>query len=189
MGLNIAGLVINKNYKENISELASIIGENLVFDEEVTLSEACESWKGDDYCDVYFSENGTLVFSSMELGGFEIIAGKQDTLSFVLSESSMTLCINYVEKGELVRSFMESDGEVSENVGEALDFEKIEDDKSELIYHLIEIILGESFHDLDFESKCSRYLLKAVEADTPKNEKRVSGKIDSGKTKPWWKFW
>ena len=88
MGLNISGLVINKNYSKNIAQLEPILSQKLVFENEVSLSDACESWKGDEYCDIYFSENGTLIFSSMELGGFEIIAGKQDTLSFVLSESS-----------------------------------------------------------------------------------------------------
>jgi hypothetical protein len=188
MGLNISGLVINKNYSKNIAQLEPILGQKLVFENEVSLSDACESWKGDEYCDIYFSENGTLIFSSMELGGFEIIAGKQDTLSFVLSESSMTLCINYVEKGKLVRNFMESDGEISENEGEPLDFEETEEDKSELIYHLIEKILGESFHDLDFDGTCLRYSFKdmniAPELDVTKNKNP-----ESTTKKPWWKFW
>jgi acyl-[acyl carrier protein]--UDP-N-acetylglucosamine O-acyltransferase len=55
MGLNISGLVIDKNYENNISELESILGQKLVFEKEVSFEEALENWKEDTYCDIYFT--------------------------------------------------------------------------------------------------------------------------------------
>jgi|SRR5690606_2264925 len=186
MGLNISGLVIDKNYENNLAELESVIGQKLVFEKEVTFEETLESWKEDTYCDVYFSKNGTLVLLSMEIGGFDFYADNQTAFSFVLSEMTMMFTINYTKNDELLRSIMESD-EMNEEEGEPLDFEKNEDDKSELIYHLIEKTLGESFDDIDLESKCYRYSFKQEET----NRQSENNNIDSlsNDKKPWWKFW
>lgn len=187
MGLNIAGLVIDKNYENNLAELESVIGEKLVFEKEVTFEEALESWKEDTYCDVYFSKNGTLVLLSMEIGGFDFYANNQTAFSFVLSETTMMFTINYTKNDELIRSIMESE-EMNEDEGEPFEFEKNEDDKSELIYYLIEKTLGESFDDIDLEAKCFRYLFKQDEETNPQSKETKIEPTDLGK-KPWWKFW
>ena len=180
MGLNISGLVINKNYSEDISELEKAIGEKLIFEKEVLFEEAAENWKSDHYCDIYYSNKGTLVFLSFERGGFDFSVDKQIAFSFVLSEMTGLMCVNYTSDGEMIRSLMEEDEGISVDEGIAFDFEKSEDDKSELIYHLIETTLGESFHDIEFEGTCYRYSFEGaeVEADNVTSE-----------PKPWWKFW
>jgi len=186
MGLNISGLVIDKNYENNLSELESIIGQKLVFDKEVTFEEALESWKEDTYCDVYFSKNGTFVLLSMEIGGFDFYADNQTVFSFVLSETTMVFSINYTKNNELLRSIIESD-ELNEDEGEPFDFEKNEDDKSELIYHLIEKTLGESFYDIDIDAKCFRYSFKENESNSISEKNKYE--LIKNKKKPWWKFW
>lgn len=187
MGLNISGLVIDKNYENNLTELESIFGQRLVFEKEVTFEETLESWKEDTYCDVYFSKNGTFVLVSMEIGGFDFYADNQTVFSFVLSEMTMMFAINYTKKDELLRSIMESEEE-SEDEGEPFEFEENEADKSELIYHLIEKTLGESFDDIDLEAKCFRYTFKQAQ---DANHASSSNKVDSfsNEKKPWWKFW
>ena len=185
MGLNISGLVIDKNYENNLTELETIIGEKLVFEKELTFEETLENWKEDTYCDIYFSKNGTLVILSMEIGGFEFYADNQTAFSFVLSEMTMMFVVNYTKNGELLRYIMESD-EMNEDKGVPLDFEKnSEDDVYELIYHLLEKTLGESFDDIDLEARCYRYSFK---------EKTNNSSINKTNTlrnekKPWWKFW
>lgn len=99
----------------------------------------------------------TLVFLSMERGAFEFYAKENDTLSFVISEATMTFSVNYVKDGKLIRSFVESDGNLLQNSGESLEFEKTEADKSELIYHLFKELLGASFDAIDLDAKCYRY--------------------------------
>lgn len=180
MGLNISGLVIDKNYENNIAELESVIEQKLIFEKEVTFEETLESWKEDTYCDVYFSKNGTLVLLSMEMGGFDFHAKNQTAFSFVLSEMTMMFTINYTKNDELIRSIVESE-EMNEDEGEPFEFEKNEDDKSELIYHLIEKTLGESFDDIDLGAKCFRYSFK--------QEEEIRTEKTKLNEKPWWKFW
>lgn len=175
MGLNISGLVIDNNYSNNISELETILGQKLIFEKEVTFEEALESWKEESYCDIYFSEKGTFILLSMEIGGFDFYAKNHIAFSFVLSEMTMMFCVNYTQNDELVRSIMESE-EMTENEGEPFDFESDDDDRSSLIYHLIETTLGESFDDIDLEAKCFRYTFQ-------ESEEKVNT------SKPWWKFW
>lgn len=203
MGFNISGLVIDKNYQDNLAELETIFGEKLVFDREVSFEEACESWKDDKYCDVYFSETGTILFMSMERGGFEFYAKGQDAFSFVLSEMIMMFSINYVENGANIRSYLESESEVMQNEGEPFDFELQQEDKSEVIYHLIEETLGESFHDVDLDAVCYRYNFMPIEEKVktvsqekveelrtkPARNNAVAEKRENKETKPWWKFW
>lgn len=160
MGFNISGLIINKNYKDNLSDLESILGQKLAFKKEVTYEEGSENWKEDKYCDIYFSEKGTLIFLSMEKGGCEYYAKDKDTFSFVLSEMTMTFSINYVQKGTLIRTIVEAEDELLENEGSPFDFEENEEDKSELIYHLFEKTLGEDFDSIDLEVPCLRYSIK-----------------------------
>uniref|UniRef100_UPI00404ADE5C hypothetical protein n=1 Tax=Flavobacterium sp. TaxID=239 RepID=UPI00404ADE5C len=201
MGLNISGLVIDKNYENNLTELESILGQKLVFEKEVIFEETLENWKEDTYCDIYFSKNGTFVLLAMEIGGFDFYAKNQTVFSFVLSEMTMVFTVNYTKDNKFIRSIMVAD-EMTEEEGEPFEFEKDEEDKSELIYHLIETTLGESFDDIDFEAKCFRYSFKKeqeqAQEKVQKQEKvKEPNKImkdDNNestreKIKPWWKFW
>lgn len=187
MGLNISGLVIDKNYKNDLTELESIIGEKLVYEKEVSFEEATENWKEDSYCDVYFSKNGTFVLLSMEVGGFEFYAKNQTAFSFVLSEMTMVFTVNYTKNDELVRSIIETE-EMNENEGKPFDFEKDEDDTSELIYHLIEDTLGEAFYDIELETVCHRYTFKSEQTASNSSGTNNNDSSDT-ENKPWWKFW
>ena len=186
MGLNISGLVIDRNYKDEITKLETILGQKLVFEKEVIFEEATENWKEDSYCDIYFSEKGTFILLSMEQGGFEFYAQDQTAFSFVLSEMTMLFCVNYTKNETLIRSIMESE-EMTENKGEPLEFEKEEQDVEGLIYHLIEKTLGESFDDIDLEAKCYRYALQVSGENT--SEKASQQEVRKDEDKPWWKFW
>lgn len=162
MGFNIAGLVIDRNYQNDLASLEQILDQKLVFEEEVNFTQASENWKESVYCDVYFTSRGTLVFLGMEAAAFEFPVAKQKTLSFVLSEMTMTFSVNYTRNKFVLRTMVETEGELVEDKGEPLDFEDTESDKSELIYHLMEEVLGESFWDVDQEAKCYRYALEAL---------------------------
>lgn len=197
MGLNISGLVIDKNYKNNLAELETVLGEKLLFEKEITFEEALESWKEDSYCDVYFSKKGTFVLLSMETGGFDFYAKDQIAFSFVLSEMTMMFCVNYTQNDELIRSIMESE-DMSVNEGEPFNFEKNTEETESLIYHLIHQTLGESFDDIDLDTKCFRYSFQEMEEETSSiaesfdefNAKETNQSANKEKaTKPWWKFW
>lgn len=162
MGLNISGVIIDRNYKNNLAELETIIGQKLEFEKEIIFEEAIKSWKEEDYCDIYFSDDATFILLSMQTGGFDFYAKDQIVFSFVLSEMTMLFTVNYTQNGTLIRSITESE-EMSESEGEPFEFEKEYDDTSGLIYHLIEKTLQESFDDIDLETKCLRYSFEEMD--------------------------
>lgn len=196
MGFNISGLVIDKNYENKILELQQILDYELTFDKEVNFEEASENWKSDKYCDIYFSEKGTLIFLSFEKSGFEFPVLNQTTLAFVLSEMSMTFSINYTENQKLLRTIVETEESIHVDEGNPFPFEENESDKSELIYHLFEKTLGKSFWDIDLDEKCYRYYFK--EFHNPFKSQDESVELVSSKSlnesniqakKAWWRFW
>lgn len=162
MGFNISGLVINKNYEDSIVNLQEILDYELIFEKEIDFEEASENWKSDEFCDIYFTEKGTLIFLSFEKAGFDFPINNQNALSFVLSEMSMTFAINYTENKKLIRSIVETEDQIVENTGDPFPFEDQETDKSELIYHLIQKTLGKSFWDIELNEKCYRYYFKEI---------------------------
>lgn len=134
----------------------------------------------------------------MEIGGFEFYAKNQTAFSFVLSEMTMVFIVNYTQNEELIRSIFETE-EMSDNQGQAFDFEKEDDDVSSLIYHLIEKTLGKSLDAIiDLDTKCFRYSLQELEEVNQPLE-QISDKIqvqEPNQTdnkieakKPWWQFW
>ncbi|WP_420572300.1 hypothetical protein [Kordia sp.] len=192
MGLNISGIVINKNYENDLAKLEEILGKQLIFEKEIVFEDTYESFKDDHYCDVYYSKNGTYISVSMEIGAFDFYADNQDVLSFVLSEMTMVFSINYVKGGKLVRTIVESEDEIQEDEGTPLKLESTEEHKDELIYALIEETLGESFHEIDLGAKCKRYTFKSSTAEKIVIDD-ASASIQTPKTtaakKPWWKIW
>ncbi|MEM6685456.1 MAG: hypothetical protein AAF617_06635 [Bacteroidota bacterium] len=109
------------------------------------------------------------------MAAFEFYAEQNDVFSFVLSEMTMTFCINYVKNGTPRRTIIEAEGELHENVGTPFEIEQTEDDYSEVIYHLIEKTIGESFYDIDLEATCKRYTFQSLkQTSTTVNPAKVS---------------
>jgi hypothetical protein len=121
----------------------------------------------------------------MELGGFDFYAKNQTAFSFVLSEMTMLFTVNYTQNDQLLRSIMISE-EGLEYEGEPFDFEE-DEDKSTLIYQLLENTLGESFDDIDLEATCYRYAFSDQKKAGHVLNKEKSANEKTGK--PWWRFW
>ncbi len=161
MGLNIAGFVVDINYENKISDLENVLSASLTFKKEVTFESTLKSWKKKNECDILFLKKGTLVLFAPEYSSLVFSVENQNTLTFCLSEMAMIYIITYMENGKLKRMLIESEGVITENEGIPFEFEKKEDDKSELIYHLIEKILSQSLLDIDNGTKCKRYKYKS----------------------------
>ena len=101
---------------------------------------------------------------------------------------------------------MEVDGVRMEDEGEKLDVETKSEDTSELIWNLIEGVLGKSFFEIDLEENAFRYTfqnqkkeevempIEAAKAEsfTLNRNSQTELKIDadlSTKPKKWWEFW
>lgn len=157
MGFNISGIAINKNYEFEFDELQKELGWNLIKKSQVNFETASSNWKEEGICDVYFSENGTLIFISMDLGAESWPLRNDNSLTFALSETSMAFHINYCEKGIEKRSIMEVNAKRMHDEGEKLEVEKKSEDPSEIIWNQIEIVIGKRFGDIQADEKVVRY--------------------------------
>ncbi len=158
MGFNISGLAINKNYKDSFGQLQKELGWTLKKESEINFETASSNWKEDGICDVYFSENGTLLFISMdrctESWGLE----NANTLTFALSETSMAFNLSYCENGIVKRSILQVEDNRMSEEGEKLEVENKSEDVSEIIWNQMELVLGKSFWSIDPGEKAERYL-------------------------------
>ena len=161
MGFNISGIVINKNFEKNINELSKILNLNLEFDKEIDFETASENWKDEGIIDVYFGNNGTLIFANEDLclGNGYSFSGT-NILTFALSETSMAFNFGYTENGNNIRSKMEVNGEIIDENGNKLEIENDEEDISEIIWKLISEILGISFESIETNEKAFRFSIK-----------------------------
>jgi len=160
MGFNIAGIVINKNYSENINALFPDLGIKAEFAEEVSFEEASANWKEEGIYDIYFLDNATLIFRDMESSGKPYQVKDQQVLSFVISETSMMFSFYYTVDQKLIRGIMEGNGNRFVNQGEPLQLESNINGTSELIWNFMEQILGKSYWSIDLEESAFRYQLK-----------------------------
>ena len=107
MGFNISGIVINKNYKNNLEDLKKDFGWNLKFVEEIDFEKASANWKEKGVCDIYFSEQASFIFVDMEMCIEAWCVADAKTLTFALSETSMAFKLRYSEGDKVLRSIME----------------------------------------------------------------------------------
>ncbi len=190
MGFNISGLVIDKNYKDEIDKIETILGTKLVFEKEVVFEEASENWKSEDYCDIYFSQKGTLIFTSKEKAAYEYNIESQKAFSFAVSEISMSFAVNLTENCKMIRSFFQTkDGTRHQEVGGKLPFEEKESEVLQLIHHLIESTLGKSFRGIDLEENCYRYRVENRSNEDQPIETNEKETPSSNNEKQWWRFW
>lgn len=157
MGFNIAGIVINHNYDNKIEELGKKLNLNLSFKGDISYEEAVANWKDEGVCDIYFTEQGTLMFLPFSRLADTYSIEDQNILYFGYSESMMVFSLEYYENGVLRRNVVESDGEIMVENGEPLPEEESNSELSELIFDKIENILGKSFWAIDFEEKSYSY--------------------------------
>lgn len=165
MGIIVGGVVIDKNYQSDIEGLERILGKKLVYEGDTIFKKASINEQEADNCEVYFSDRGTLVLTSIERASILHKATGQEVLSFVIDEESMAFGLNYTRNNFLVRKVLEVEGDIVESKGELLDFEEGEEDKLELIYHVIEELLDEYIWDIEPQEKCISYRLVSLEVD------------------------
>jgi hypothetical protein len=203
MGFNISGLAINKNYEKDFDKLQKELGWNLEKQSEIDFETASSNWTEDGICNVYFTEEGTLMFIGMDMCTESFPLKNDNTLTFALSETSMAFNINYCENGVEKRSIMEVNDERITDEGEKLEVEKNSEDTSEIIWNQIERVIGKRFWDIRPDEKAVRYIfvkekvLKPISTNNQQNsnnsedriESKVNSSIPKATPKKWWEFW
>ncbi len=160
MGFNFSGIAFNKNYENDFETLQKELGWNLEKQGDIIFEEASENWKDEAYCDVYYTENGTLLFAEFDRCLDAITIDQVHTLSFGVSESSMTFSMHYCEDGELKRALMEVDGATFEDIGDPLPIEKENPAVFDVIFAQLKELIGQEFFGIDLAVPCTRYVFK-----------------------------
>lgn len=175
MGFNISGIVINKNLESNTDQLSQILKLDLEFDREIDFETASENWKEEGFIDVYFSENGTMIFANEDLCLGEGYAYPDaNILTFASSETSMAFNFSYTENNDLIRSKLEVNGEVIDEYGNKLTTENENEDISEVIWNKISVVLGKKFWDIQPEEKSLRFYIKSDDIQVNQNSSIAS---------------
>ena len=201
MGFNISGLAINKNFQNDFDQLQNKLGWYLKKQSEIDFDIASSNWKEEGICDVFYTEKGTLLFMDIDMCTESIEIEGLDTLTFGISETSMTFILNYCENGIEKRTIMESDGERFEDDGTKLEVEETSEDTSEIIWSQIEQVIGRSFWSIEPEECAVRYIFFTEENQKPMLENepldsyeaedkiRVENSNSKVTSKKWWEFW
>lgn len=201
MGFNLSGLAVNRNYENEFDSLATQLGWDLIKTSEIDFETASSNWKEDGTCDAYFSERGTLLFISIDRCTESLPLKNHNTMTFVLSETTMAFNLNYCEDGIEKRSIMEVNEERFRDEGERLEAEDRLGDTSEIIWNQMEVVTGKSFWEIEPDEKAVRYTFRNAgvsNANEGFNENKpvesFPGETDSyhnreRDAKKWWQFW
>lgn len=208
MGINIAGIVINKNIEENaVEELANILKLNLAFDKEIDFATASQNGKDEAHIDVYFSKKGTIVFTNTDSIAEENVFPRTKILTFAIAEADMTFNFNYSENNRSIRYVMELEGDIIDDDGEQLEIEEKSASTVETIWKQINQLLGESFWKIEPTEKAFRYIIKPAQQELPTTvlaasasevqpvdapsstlDQQPTAELETPK-KDWWAFW
>jgi hypothetical protein len=176
MGLNLSGIVIQKNLKNQEEILSEILDIGLEFEKEIDFETASAHQKEEGIIDVYFGKKGTLIFADSEVcAGEEYGLEKTKILTFSTSETSMAFYLAYSLNNRTIRTIMEFEGEIITDDGEELDFEDRQE-TSELIWDFVSHVLGEDFWEIDESEKVYRFAM--IDKENPIIEQPKRDKFD-----------
>jgi len=159
MGFNFSGIAINESFEDDIETVENLFGWTLTEVATVDFEQASGNWKEDGICDIYFTENATLIFLCMDMCTVAYPLAKLKTLSFVLSEGSMSFSFNLTSNKEVLRSIVDSEGIRLEDSGSVLESESGVEDLSEVIWTELDNTLGVKFNSIDLFDTAKRYTL------------------------------
>jgi len=184
MGFNIAGLVINHNFKKDIPTLANALNWKLKIAETVTFAEASKNWLT-DHINVYFGEKGTLIFFPHEWAMNKYHVKGHDSLCFAYSEETMAFLLSHMDANDNYRSFIEMEGKRNLEEGIELEMESTIEDASELIMVMIDKTLGENWQEVIPQTHCSRCIRLGFKTDDIEARHNQPESIK----RRWWEFW
>ena len=158
MGYNIAGLLINKKI-DGMEGLEKLLNVKLAYFKDIDFEEASDSYNTQGMIDVLATETGTLLL--MELGqiyDLSTFPKDVDVIQFMISDVSDTYYFEKYDKGQPVRKFITTQGDIAEDTGEGLISE--DDDLEEIVWEFADAYLQNNFMEnrYDMMLKCYEVL-------------------------------
>ena len=119
--------------------------------------EATSSFRDENTIDILQTDHGTLVI--MELGQiYDLTNIKVEVVQFMVSDVSDTYYFEKYSNGKLDRKYINSQGEVAEDIGEG--FVNEDDDLMDKIWEFTDDYLQNNFTENMFDLKFKRYEVK-----------------------------
>ncbi|WP_242651289.1 hypothetical protein [Myroides marinus] len=165
MSYSLSGIAIGKNYKNSFDLLQKQANMELELIKEISFEEASAGNTDEGYCDICYTDKGTLLFIAQDKCDKALKVKETKVLTFTLSESMKTYKMMYCEGDVEKRTLMTSGGRILVDEGEKLAIEGDISDVSELIWKKIGDILGEDIEELEEHVSCYRYKLKSKAVD------------------------
>jgi hypothetical protein len=161
MSFNFSGHAISKVSKTDITTIETILGYHLTLSKEISFQEAMTFYKNDNEYDIYFGENGALIFTSKPTHLFGIRSYSKDRMitKFDVSETVMLFEVESFVDGEFFRKFSEYNGDTIREKGNKFIDEVETDDGLYIVTSGISQTVGENFWGIKPETKALRYII------------------------------
>jgi len=180
MGWKLTGIVIDKNFENDLVELFTLL-ELTDFDleRETTFEEEITQMLEDENVAIGFFGKGTYLSTGVTLvTNDELLknASKDvSILAFYVNETTSTYCFEFYSDGNYLRrkwvSYSDKNIDSSENFGDLLPSEKEEEDDLEIIFKLITSLLGKNFYEIEEDEQMFRFTkINATEIVKEKTE-------------------
>lgn len=159
MGFNFTGIAISRNCRERTDFIEKIIRKKVKLKEEIYFENAMSYHKPDKTCDIYFSDNCTIVFfSELIEPNINRYSKNKQIISFVVSETSMIFSLE-VSKNEIItRKFTEFNNDRINDYGDKFPKETQDSDGLNSIFLAIENTIGKSVWSIGVNEKAFRYI-------------------------------
>ncbi len=183
MGWKLSGIIINKNFENNIVELFSLLQlQDFDLEKESSFKEETSQFKDDNKLSIGFFGNGTYLSTDVHLltndNLLKAASSGLTILAFYIYDTTSTYCFDWFSNGQYLRrkwiSHSDKNIDSSENFGDLLLIEKQEDDDLDIIIGLISSLLGKSFYDIDEDEQMFCF-------------SKQTSSMSKTKAKPFWK--
>lgn len=165
MGYSLSGIVIGKTYKNSLDLFKKQIGLELELVKEISFEEATSGNTEHGYCDICFTDQGTVVFIEENLCEEMYLIKDAKVMTFVLSDTMKMSRIMYSDGVGHKRVLITTNDEEIVSEGTPLAIEKEGKEVSELIWDTLTDIMEEDFEQLEESANCYRYKLSITEVD------------------------
>ncbi|WP_223606213.1 hypothetical protein [Chryseobacterium sp. OSA05B] len=154
MGFNFTGILINSHADEQ--KIKSLFDAEIAYIKEVDFDESTDSFRDENTVDMVQTETGTLMITG--LGQiYDISDFDGEIIQFMISDVSDTYYFEKYKDKVLVRKYIYSQGEITEDEGNGIIKEN--EDFTDQIWELADRYLQNNFKTNLFDQQFKRYQL------------------------------
>ncbi len=148
-------MVINNNFDHDISKLEDDLHIGLEVIRESNFEEAASNWKEDGLYHIYFGDKGTMIFYGHDMAIDRGLSQNHESMSYAYSATAMAFYISYSNIADNeYREIMESEDGRTMSEGSPLPIEADNPTADGLTFALIDKIMEQNWHEIDFGAKC-----------------------------------